>query len=334
MAIDSRDGVYIGGRDPTTLITSLRPMNFKFFRPTVRNLKSNINAPAFKNTTYASHAARMDEAQDHFEASTLEGRTTKFDLDRGNSVMKELGSDVNADSILAEVGANKVSGMDSLTGQMGSTSRDEYGEQSLRDAIAGAKAMAGNEDNGGRTLWDAESGNHSAVVLYNRLVSECNKNPDLCDQSSMDSMECLAVDTHNQLAEATGTKPRQVPEKCKEGNDSRPGVDDNNGGGTIDARGWEKLSKSLTKDPIINPNGEDLDGGYLTYAHLKQMESDLRNAKDPVTNWGDEHYDNFAGAVVMDRMAVSLKAPATNWGDDSTSTVEVIDSVFSVTDIF
>ena len=65
------------------------------------------------------------------------------------------------------------------------------------------------------------------------------------------------------------------------------------------------------------------------------MEADLRNAKDPATNWGDDTYNNFMGAVEMNVGQLRLKDTATNWGDNySTATANVVDTVFTPQDVF
>jgi hypothetical protein len=65
------------------------------------------------------------------------------------------------------------------------------------------------------------------------------------------------------------------------------------------------------------------------------MEADLRNAKDPATNWGDDTYNNFMGAIEMNIGEISLKAPATNWGDNDTSNSDnVVDTLFTVQNDF
>ena len=294
-------------------------MTNKFFRPTVLNIKNFRKAPAFKNTAPASHAARVDKFQDHFDANNLEGRMSKFDLTRGHSVLKELGKNVNANSILAETRGSKASSIDSIFERF-SFSKSKYSEQSLRSSIAGGKGMASQERN-------------PDCPKYFR-----NKDSEISDFPSFD---------HSQLYDTTPspseeedpisggmTDPDYPMTIDPEDPSERPGVDDNGGGGNLDARSLQKLSQGLNKDPIINPKGEDLGGGYLSDSQLKQMESELRNAKDPATNWGEEHYDNFVGTVVMDRMEVSLKAPATNWGNDYTSTVEVIETMITAPDVF
>ena len=60
-------------------------------------------------------------------------------------------------------------------------------------------------------------------------------------------------------------------------NDGRPAPDDNDGG-VITFMTWklqDQLSNGLNnvKDPITNPNREDLGGGYLSDADLIEMES-------------------------------------------------------------
>jgi hypothetical protein len=119
----------------------------------------------------------------------------------------------------------------------------------------------------------------------------------------------------------------------------RPGVDDNNGGegGFMTWKQQDQLSNGLNnvKDPITNPNGDDLGSNYLTDADLIQMEADLRNAKDPATNWGEDTYNNFMGAVEMNVGEISLKAPATNWGDNDTPNSDnVVDTLFTVQNDF
>ena len=121
-------------------------------------------------------------------------------------------------------------------------------------------------------------------------------------------------------------------------NDGRPAPDDNDGG-VITFMTWklqDQLSNGLNnvKDPITNPNGEDLGGGYLSDADLIKMESNLRNAKDPATNLGDESYNKFVGTIEMNQADLSMKETATNWGDNYTSTVELVDVVFSAPDAF
>lgn len=123
---ESGDGVYIGGRDPTALINPTRPMTYKFFRPTVLNIKNVRKDPVFKNTVSTGYAARVDKFQDRFDVNNVEGRTSKFDLGRGYSALKELGKDTNAVSILAEVRGSKVSGMDSILERNGFSKSDQY----------------------------------------------------------------------------------------------------------------------------------------------------------------------------------------------------------------
>ncbi len=78
------------------------------------------------------------------------------------------------------------------------------------------------------------------------------------------------------------------------------------------------------KIPFTNPSGDDLGSNYLTDADLIQMEADLRNAKDPATNWGDDTYNNFMGAVEMNIGEISLKAPCTNWGEMTLPTLTTL----------
>ena len=122
-------------------------------------------------------------------------------------------------------------------------------------------------------------------------------------------------------------------------NDGRSAPDDNDGG-VITFMTWklqDQLSNGLNnvKDPITNPNGDDLGSGYLSDADLIQMGADLRNAKDSATNWGDDTYNNCMGAVELNFGEISLKAPATNWGDNDTSNSDnVVDTLFTVPNDF
>ena len=108
-------------------------------------------------------------------------------------------------------------------------------------------------------------------------------------------------------------------------NDGRPAPDDNDGG-VITFMTWklqDQLSNGLNnvKDPITNPNGEDLGGGYLSDADLIEMEPNLRNAKVPATNWGDESCNKFVGTIEMNQADILMKETATNWGNNCTSIV-------------
>jgi hypothetical protein len=329
-------------------------MSFKFFRPTVLNIKNVNRAPAFKNTASASHAARVDKFQDHFDSNNVEGRSSTFDLDRGYSVFKESGES-RGHSILESSFGDKLAGRDSILSGGYHQNESQFGEDGLRSAGEFGKGMAGN-DGCPRILQTTYWAIAVAVATFNPKAATamggaeattgkvnetaeklCKIGQDYADAIAKEERDAAAEKVRNPETTTPDQEQTQQAENQKNIVDNkvqRPGVDDNGGGGTLDARGWEKLSQGLNKDPIINPNGEDLGGGYLSDSQLKQMESDLRNAKDPATNWGEEHYDNFNGTVVMDRVAVSLKAPATNWGNDYTSTVEVIETMITAPDVF
>ena len=314
-------------------------MSFKYFRPTVLNIKNVRKAPAFKNTASASDAARVDKFQDHFDANNLEGRMSKFDLDRGHSVLKESGL-TRSHSILETSFGDKLAGRDSNLGDTGKQNESQFGEDGLRSAGELGKGMAGEDLTGfgtGDPITDVVTCGvgipATAGAVAATPASAGALGPVATITAGTTGLACLR--TVIRIFEWWSADDEKESANNEPTDDSsRPGVDDNGGGGTLDARGGEKLSQGLNKDPIINPNGEDLGGGYLSDSQLKQMESDLRNAKDPATNWGEEHYDNFNGTVVMDRMAVSLKAPATNWGNDYTSTVEVIETMITAPDVF
>jgi len=213
--------------------------------------------------------------------------------------------------------------VDPLTGS--ATGSNDDHDQQLRDAVAQGKGMAADGiDDSVDEVADAVINTTIAagVATGNPLVSGAG----IAAKAGW-SVGKLLRDTVNDWLEDDDNEPEDTSD--------RPGVDDNGGGGgTLDARGRRKLSEGLNKDPIINPNDEDLGVDYLSDTQLKQMESDLRNAKDPAVNWGKEQYNNFGGTVVMDRMAVSLKGTVTNWGDDYTSTDEVIETLITAPDVF
>ncbi len=321
-------------------------MSFKYFRPTLRNVTTTKKVPAFKNTASTEHQADLTNTSEILTNHSVGKHLADVNFgDHGHSILKESGLN-RGHSILESSFGDRLAGRDSILGGIGKQNDGQFGSDSLRSAGDFGKGMAGNDDKyGGRSLEDAFSGNAYAVVRLNHLVRQCNKDPEACNENAKDQMECLAIDTSNQLNEANDRPTKPVPPKCTgednpapANNSGRPAPDDNGGGegGFMTWKLQDQLSNGLknAKDPIINPNGEDLGGGYLSDSQLKQMESDLRNAKNPATNWGEEHYDNFNGTVVMDRMAVSLKAPATNWGNDYTSTVEVIETMFTTPDVF
>jgi len=339
--------VCIGGRDPTTLITPLKPMSFKYFRPTLRKVTTTQKAPAYKNTASAERLADLIDATDILSNHSIEKHLAEANFeDHGHSILKESGL-TRGHSILETSFGDQLAGRDSILGDAGKQNETQFGEEGLRSAGKFGKGMAGNEDKyGGRSLEDAFSGNGYAVANYNALDRKCEENPEACNTHAKDQMECLAKDTENQLNEANGRPTKPLPPKCTGGdnpapasNGGRPAPDDNGGGegGFMTWKLQDQLSNGLknAKDTITNPYNENQGGGVLTATELKEMESDLRNAKDPATNWGDENYNNSIGAIEMNVGEISLKAPATNWGDNYTSTTaNVVDTVFTVQDVF
>ena len=344
---DSGDGVYIGGRDPTTLITSLKSMSFKYFRPTLRKVNTTQKGPAYENTTSTENLADLIDASDILTNNSVEQHLAdiKFD-DLGHSILQESGL-TSGHSILENSFSDQLAGHDSILGSAGKQNESQFGEDGARTAGEFGKGMAGNDDKyGGRSLEDAVSANAYGTVRYNALQRQCKENPEACNTNAKDQMECLAKEAENQLNEANDRPTKPLPPKCTgednsaPANDSgRPAPDDNNGGegGFMTSKLQDQLSNGLNnvKDHITNPNGDDLGNNYLTDADLIQMEADLRNAKDPATNWGDDTYNNFMGAVEMNIGEISLKAPCTNWGDNDTSNSDnVVDTLFTVPNDF
>ena len=341
---DSGDGVCIGGRDPTTLITPNRAMSFKF-RSSFRTVTTTQKAPAFKNTASAERFIDHTNAADILANHSVKKHLAEVNFeDHGHSVLKESGV-TRGHSVLQNSFSEKLSGRDSIMGGAGKQNESQFGEDGVRSAGKFGKGMAGNDDKyGGRSVEDAFSANAYATLAHNRLVRECKANPEACNPNAIDQMECLAKESANQLDEANGREVKPLPPKCT-GEDnstptnpsSRPGPDDNGGseGGFMTWKLQDQLSNGIknAKDPIINPFNENQGGGVLTATELKEMEDGLRNAKDPATNWGDDTYNNFMGAIEMNIGEISLKNPATNWGDNYTSTMaNICDCVLTVQD--
>ena len=323
-------------------------MSFKYFRHTLRKVNTTQKAPAAKNTTSTEHLADLIDGSDILTNNSVEQHLADINIDdQGHSILQESGL-TSGHSILENSFSDQLAGHDSILGGAGKKNESQFGEDGARTAGEFGKGMAGNDDKyGGRSLEDAVSANAFAAGRYNSLGRKCKENPEACNTHAKDQMECLAKDAKNQLEEANGRPTKPLPPKCT-GEDNpapaddsgRPGVDDNNGGDAGGFMTWklqDQLSNGLKndKDPITNPNGDDLGSGYLSDADLIQMESDLRNAKDPATNWGDDTYNNFMGAVEMNIGEISLKAPATNWGDNDTSNSDnVVDTLFTVQNDF
>jgi hypothetical protein len=89
---DSGDGVYIGGRDPTTLITPLKTMSFKYFRHTLRKVNTTQKAPAAKNTTSTERLADLIDGSDILTNNSVEKHLAEVNFDdHGHSILKESG---------------------------------------------------------------------------------------------------------------------------------------------------------------------------------------------------------------------------------------------------
>ena len=340
--------MYIGGRDPTTLITPLKAMSFNYFRPTLRKVTTTPKAPAATNITSTEHLADLIDGSDILTNKSVEEHLAEVNFhDLGHSILEESGL-TSGHSILENSFSDQLAGHDAILGGAGKQNESQFGEDGARTAGEFGKGMAGNDDKyGGRSLEDAFSANAYAALRHNALERQCKENPEACNTHAKDQMECLAKESENQLKEANGRPTKLLPPKCTGEDNSapaddsgRPGVDDNNGGDAGGFMTWklqDQLSNGLknVKDPITNPNGDDLGSGYLSDADLTQMGADLRNAEDPATNWGDDTYNNFMGAIEMNIGEISLNAPATNWGDNDTSNSDnVVDTLFTVQNDF
>jgi hypothetical protein len=307
-------------------------MSFKYFRPTVRKVNTTQKAPAFKNTASAKSFADQIDTADILTNNSVEKHLADINFDdHGHSILKESGL-TSGHSILDSSGTTKIASLESFLGHKGEQSENQFGADGLSAAGGFGRGMAANTD-------AAECVAVTEAIIRG-LEQQCEENPDLCDEQS----RVQVLELNNECADQRRKENEKILDKYygsyPKDNTGRP-LDDvhsgNNSGGFMTWKLQDQLSHGLknAKDPITNPNGDDLGSNYLTDADLIQMEADLRNAKDPATNWGDDTYNNFMGTVEMNVGEVSLKAPATNWGDNDTSNSDnVVDTLFTVQNDF
>ena len=335
-------------------------MSFKYFRPTLRKVNTTQKAPAFINTSSAERFADQIDAADILTNHSVEKHLAEVNIDDdGHSILKESGL-TRGHSILENSFSDQLAGHDSILGGAGKQNESQFGEGALRFAGAFGKGMAGKgsdepevvvENSDGTTqtapadepiTGDTNSGAKTVIGFIKDFVTTLGGGMPVI--SMIKSYSDAATTTVEKMSDTENVIIRAMQgttydPKHPTNNSGRPAPDDNGGGegGFMTWKLQDQLSNDLNnaKDPITNPNGDDLGSGYLSDADLIQMESDLRNAKDPATNWGDDTYNNFMGAIEMNIGEISLKAPATNWGDDYTSTTaNVVDTLFTVQNDF
>ena len=403
---DSGDGVYIGGRDPTTLITPLKAMSFKNFRRTLPKVTTTQKAPAYENTTSTEHLSDLIDGSDILTNNSVKQHLADINFgDHDRSILKESGL-TRGHSILETFFEDKLAGRDSILGGAGKQNESQFGKDGLRGAGSFGKGMAASPkedatealDLVANTAMSTEEtlgkiatvigvvkalskdtehertqglvgvagsvivGGPAGVVaekigteIEKKIVSKALEDIEMLKEGICGVYglpDCVISEERNPASRIqTEQEMRNTPSPWNPANqstddssntgsnDGRPAPDDNNGGegGFMTWKQLDQLSNGLNnvKDPITNPNGDDLGSGYLSDADLVQMEADLRNAKDPATNWGDDTYNNFMGAIEMNIGEISLKAPCTNWGDNDTSNSDnVVDTLFTVQNDF
>ena len=343
--------MYIGGRDPTTLITPNKAMTFKF-RSSFRKVTTTQKAPVFKNTASAERFIDHTKAADILTNHSVKKHLAEVNFeDHGHSVLKQSGV-TRGHSVLQNSFSEKLSGRDSILGSAGKQNESQFGEDGVRSAGKFGKGMAGND-----AYTDAANCIAVTEAIMRGLQQECAKNPDLCDNNSIQNLSALNQECAKERREeakkimneyfsspANGSttnenngQPANNPENPAPGAGGRPAPEENDSGegGFMTWKLQTQLSNGLknAKDPITNPYNEDKGGGVLTATELKEMMSDLRNAKDPATNWGDDTYNKFMDAIEMNIGEISLKNPATNWGENYTSTMaNICDCVLTIQD--
>ena len=307
-------------------------MSFKYFRHTLRKVTTTPKAPAAKNTTSTKHLADLIDVSDILTNKSVEQHLADFNFDdHGHAILKESGL-TRGHSILDSSGTTKIASLESFLGHKGEQSENQFGADGLSAAGGFGRGMAANTD-------AAECVAVTEAIIRG-LEQQCEENPDLCDEQS----RAQVLELNNECADQRRKENEKILDRyygANPKNDTGRPLDDvhsgNNSGGFMTWKLQDQLSNGLknAKDPITNPNGDDLGSGYLSDSDLVQMEADLRNAKDPATNWGDDTYNNFMGAIEMNVGEISLKAPCTNWGDNDTSNSDnVVDTLFTVPNDF
>ena len=352
----------IGGSDPTTLITPNKAMSFKYFRPTLRKVTTTQKAPAFKNTASAERFADLIDASDILTNHSVEKHLSEVNFDdHGHSILKESGL-TRGHSIIETSFGDQLAGRDSILGGAGKQNEPQFGEDGARAAGEFGKGMAASDGDEPQIVVENSDGttktapadepitaNESDLVdFFEKLFGLARAgNSALSGKLPGPAIGKVCVDAiTTPIVKMNDTKNviiRAMPgtawdPKHPVNNSNRPGPDDNGGGegGFMTWKLQDQLSKGPkgVKDPITNPNTDDLGGDYLN-SPFRPNETDPRNAKDPCTNWGDDYFNSLVATKEMDRGAVSLKETCTNWGDNYTSTTaDVVDTVFAVQDVF
>ena len=331
--------MYIGGGDPKdTNHTPFKAMTFRVRKITAHRYSSNTKT--ITNTNTPQTFVRSINANHLKESNAVEGKNADFKLkERGYSLYDSVSSDRGYSVINGFDGFN-ADGMERLQAFLGSgkssVSSSQFGKDSLRSAGANGKGMASAGS-------DSSSGPDFTCLIIGTTVGRSVPHP---AAGPMAGGLCIVAQWIDSQASENPVQYETTPEQDKEqkvaivdAKVGRPAPDDN-GDGEGRFMTW-KLQDQLSggfknaKDPIINPNRDGQGGGVLTASELQEMMSDLRNAKDPATNWGDDTYVNFVGTIEMNNGELSLKDPATNWGDNFTSSAaNVVATVYTVQDVF
>ena len=327
---ESGDGVCIGGRDSTTLITPNQAMSFKYFRPTLRKVTTTQKAPAFKNTASAERFIDHTKAADILTNHSVKKHLAEVNFeDHGHSVLKESGV-TRGHSVLQNSFSEKLSGRDSILGGAGKQNESQFGEDGLRAAGSFGKGMAGEDLSGfgtGNPIGDAVgcglgvAATSAAVAgttftaggLTPLATASAGATGLACGRTAIRVVGAI-IDWFSDDEEQPANNETTPP--ASSGSDS--------GGGSTGGQTSPEAPMSEPANPSGRPGPDDnggSEGGFMTWKLQDQLSGGFKNAKDPIINPSD---DNQGGGVLtatelkeMEAELRNAKDPATNWGDEN-----------------